>query len=453
MDMHRSIALRWCVMALAAAICGGRVSERALAAAPESPPELAVVVHDSGGKAVAGAVCTLLPAPLPGEIVTNAAGKATLPTVFALTGADVVRVLTVRQRERNLAAAVVVGEIRGPLDVKLAPAAALAGRVTDAQGKPVAGATLWVYLQAGRYGTSIGDRDPFTTDGQGRYEIRGMPPWERYTLRAEKDGYGCDQKRVDLLDAGGKTTAVEAMVLPVADQSVGGVVIDVDGKPVAGCPVSVQGEKQTPRTGQTDAEGRFSIDRICPGRMQIGAFVQDRHLHASKEVQAGDRNVRLVLTPLQTGNRGPSVPPSLVGQPLPNLAEFKVVLNAEETRGKRLLVCFWDSEQRPSRHMVQQLVAQARDLAGKGAVRVLVHARAGDEKPIAEWLSKEKFTGPTGAVPPTADKNTAETALFRWGVRGLPWLVLTDPEHVVRAEGLSLEELNSRLGDPAATGR
>ena len=34
---------------------------------------------------------------------------------------------------------------------------------------------------------------------------------------------------------------------------------------------------------------------------------------------------------------------------------------------------------------------------------------------------------------------------FTWGVRSLPWLILTDAKHVVRAEGFALTELDDKI--------
>ena len=34
---------------------------------------------------------------------------------------------------------------------------------------------------------------------------------------------------------------------------------------------------------------------------------------------------------------------------------------------------------------------------------------------------------------------------LNWGVRALPWLILTDKEHVVRAEGFGADELEEKI--------
>jgi len=36
---------------------------------------------------------------------------------------------------------------------------------------------------------------------------------------------------------------------------------------------------------------------------------------------------------------------------------------------------------------------------------------------------------------------------FAWGVRSLPWLILTDSDKIVRAEGFPLTELDEKTGE------
>ena len=34
---------------------------------------------------------------------------------------------------------------------------------------------------------------------------------------------------------------------------------------------------------------------------------------------------------------------------------------------------------------------------------------------------------------------------FSWSVQALPWLILTEKNHIVRAEGFNLEELDEKI--------
>lgn len=38
-----------------------------------------------------------------------------------------------------------------------------------------------------------------------------------------------------------------------------------------------------------------------------------------------------------------------------------------------------------------------------------------------------------------------EKIRFSWGVKFLPWLILTDHKHIIQAEGLSVTELNEKI--------
>lgn len=44
-------------------------------------------------------------------------------------------------------------------------------------------------------------------------------------------------------------------------------------------------------------------------------------------------------------------------------------------------------------------------------------------------------------------QNNEERIRFNWGVKFLPWLILTDKNHVVIAEGIALSELNQKFKD------
>jgi hypothetical protein len=39
----------------------------------------------------------------------------------------------------------------------------------------------------------------------------------------------------------------------------------------------------------------------------------------------------------------------------------------------------------------------------------------------------------------------AEKAHLNWGIKSLPWLILTNKEHCVTAEGFSLTELEEKI--------
>ncbi len=97
-------------------------------------------------------------------------------------------------------------------------------------------------------------------------------------------------------------------------------------------------------------------------------------------------------------------------------------------------------EQRPSRHCIIQLAKQAEQFKLKGVTVVAVQVSKVDEKNLNEWVKKYNIPFPVGIIQADEEKTR-----FTWGVRSLPWLILTDKQHAVTAEGFTLTELNEKL--------
>ena len=129
-----------------------------------------------------------------------------------------------------------------------------------------------------------------------------------------------------------------------------------------------------------------------------------------------------------------------VNKPLPKFEGVKLGLSADQIENRAILLCFFDLEQRPSRHCIIQLAKQVEQLKQKGITVLAVQALKIDENTLKEWITKYNIPFTIGAI--TAD---VEKARFIWGVRSLPWLILTDKNHVVCAEGFSMSELDEKI--------
>ena len=90
-----------------------------------------------------------------------------------------------------------------------------------------------------------------------------------------------------------------------------------------------------------------------------------------------------------------------------------------------------------------ELAKQADDLEKKGVVTVLVHASPDDAGAIKEWTTKFKIPFPCATI--TGDAKNVERIRLKWCVQGLPWLILTDEEHIVRAEGFGIGKLDEKI--------
>jgi hypothetical protein len=134
-------------------------------------------------------------------------------------------------------------------------------------------------------------------------------------------------------------------------------------------------------------------------------------------------------------------PIPLTGKALPELKDLGIDLSPADADEKVILVCFFDMEQRPSRHCVMELVKQVQELKEKGIIVVAVQALKVGENTLNEWIKKNNIPFPVGMI-----KGNEEKAKFAWGIRSLPWLILTGRKHVVRAEGFGINDLNEKIG-------
>ena len=133
-------------------------------------------------------------------------------------------------------------------------------------------------------------------------------------------------------------------------------------------------------------------------------------------------------------------PKSLLGKTLPTLSDLSTELAPANIKDKSLLVCFFDINQRPSRNCLKELAERAGELKEKDISVVAVQASDIEKQKLDEWVKENNIPFPVGAI--TAD---IEKTLFTWGVRSLPWLILTDKECIIRAEGFNINELDEKI--------
>jgi protocatechuate 3,4-dioxygenase beta subunit len=240
------------------------------------------VVAGPDGKPVAGAEVSTAAPGLPDKekpsAVTDAAGR------FALAGLPTGKyAVTVRPPAGSTCcehvfdgiAAISGFALEHPL--KLPEGACVAGTVTDAGGKPVAGAAINI---------SLGYQSHLKTvaDAAGRFKIVGVPPALRHTGPGQPPPItlsaippetgptlrGASQPLKDL--AAGKTTQVDLKL--GAGGAMEGVVKGPDGKPVEGCQVMAfqrigQGGYTATGGGRTGPDGRYTVPHVPPGNWAL----------------------------------------------------------------------------------------------------------------------------------------------------------------------------------------
>jgi hypothetical protein len=98
--------------------------------------------------------------------------------------------------------------------------------------------------------------------------------------------------------------------------------------------------------------------------------------------------------------------------------------------------------QRPSRYLIKELAKKQERLKQDGLEVVCVQASTVDQKELDDWVKNQNITFPVGMV-----KGNDKKTRFNWGVKSLPWLLLTDSSHIVTAEGFDLRDLEKTLNE------
>ena len=132
--------------------------------------------------------------------------------------------------------------------------------------------------------------------------------------------------------------------------------------------------------------------------------------------------------------------PSLIGKPLPDFENIKIDFDPDQAKDRMLLVCFWDMNQRPSRNCIIQLSTKLQEMKEKEVVVIAVHASKIEQEKLDDWIRDNEIDLPVGLI---ADQE--KKIRFNWGVKSLPWLILTGGDHIIRAEGFNINELDAKI--------
>jgi len=263
-------------------------------------------VLDEAGGPVEGARVTLVHGGRLGD-TTDAAGRFAIWWSPERAGGQN-EIALVYQEERGLAAAVAVPQDRRPT-VTVHAGRNLAGRVVDPEGNPVPGVDVMATAVVSQYWHAPWWRGAATTDPDGRYVLKTFPPEPKckVSLSLSKKGYGPrgsmlgNEVKVALEDGKALTEAPD-IVLEPADQTISGIVVDAEGKPVAGAqvyaysdPVSMGSTISTCVVAScfSGADGKFTLKGLVRKSYTVGATFPDGKGWAQAKVRAGEQDVRL----------------------------------------------------------------------------------------------------------------------------------------------------------------
>lgn len=203
------------------------------------------------------------------------------------------------------------GQARTGIDLLLDDGCSVTGIVTDNQSQPIAGARVYYndtdFLRGGEMvaGIDIPERSvSTTTDDSGRFSLASLPPGN-VTITASAEGYANRDQQVTLTVG----TPAEVTIALDAAASITGVVTNERGEPIEGVPIAVydatgpgqlgfimksffgeelpdRGESTMfPASIRTDAEGRYLVEGLKPGKSILLANSRDYEKYASPELE------------------------------------------------------------------------------------------------------------------------------------------------------------------------
>lgn len=196
---------------------------------------------------------------------------------------------------RGLAGYTFIEHGQQQVELLLAEAVAMTGRVINGEGEAVAGARATAYIRL--EGAHPRESGTATTDEHGKYRIEDVIPECEVSVSVEKGGYmgaGAEWVRV----ASSSVVETHDLVMLKGDSFIAGRVTDLVGDPLPRVHVSFTVPGAGSKFGQTDADGRYRIDCAPSGRpLLVRTYSWGHRPAVMRDVMAGSTNVDFLLEP------------------------------------------------------------------------------------------------------------------------------------------------------------
>lgn len=289
--------------------------------------------------------------------------------------------------------------VDGPLKIELdrRPGLRVLGEVVDAGGKPdrASVAVFWELRHAEstrvRFGRDRFGRQPrlpakstdpvsladIATNAEGRFSLEGLWPGERYHLTLTAEGYETHDS-TPFTSGASATFDAGRLVIRRNNLSVEGMVLDSDGKPVAGASVYNSGDSTKPLTAETDSAGRFRFSGLFEG--PVSAVIRKPgYWPAGLRCAAGDvdQHVRLIEDKLPRPKS--QLAPLAEQKPMADGRELALGLLSELWKRRGV-----DEQNTPSRGYR----STSRESAPRGG-DVVRHAARVDFRQTLKWSAEE----------------------------------------------------------------
>jgi hypothetical protein len=308
--------------------------------------------------------------------------------------------------------------------------------VVDEDRKPINITKVKIWKKRDEGGASAESFVVTSTNNSGLHKIENIPAGRYHAISINEDGYA-PFNQFDILV---EKDSQNIMTCTLSRGGmIEGLVINEQGKPVEGMPVVVN-SILCRRDVITDENGCFTANHLPDTGYSIIAEPKSDSPYKTTvfrgDVFCGQKDIKIILE-----NKGETkLRTSLVNRKLPGFNGIKINLNPDQIQDKMMLLCFFDMNQRPSRNCLLQLKRRVQELKAKDVVVVAVQVLKVDENKLNDWIKKNNIPFSIGMIRGDEDK-----IRFNWGVRSLPWLIMTDKKHTVTAEGFNITELDDKL--------
>ncbi|MCX5643955.1 MAG: carboxypeptidase-like regulatory domain-containing protein [Phycisphaerae bacterium] len=343
------------------------------------------------------------------------------------------------------ATAMMEGSFR-PVDLMLGPAWTLTGRISDPNGAAIPAARVSLTLEIDNCLSDAGVN--VLSDPQGRFEMKAIPRLPRYPhrclqyeLTVNAAGYGpINFLKIFPYGPAGAPVDLGTIRLPAATVSVSGVVVDARGVPAARVPVFANaplGIDQPPKATATNERGEFTFTRLCPGPVSFQAnYGNSPGGPTFLEARLPARDVKIVLGKGLSQRPASSIAHLTPTQPI-DLGSY---LRHSLTDSRPVLLCFIDIRQPLSQQCVAELVGKADALEAKGVITIVLQSSPKASRELYAQLDAHCTAFPWGMAGEDFEARKAA-----WGIKSVPWLILTDKKHNVVAAGFGLNELDKKV--------
>jgi protocatechuate 3,4-dioxygenase beta subunit len=333
-----------------------------------------------------------------------------------------------------------------PVDLTLGPAWTLTGRVSDPNGVAIPAARVSLALEIDYCLSDTGV--DVLSDPQGRFEMKAIPRVPRYPhrylqyeLTVNAAGYGPIRfLKIFPYGPAGASADLGTIRLPPATVAVSGVVVDAQGRAAARVPIFVGDERtldQPHKDTRTNERGEFTFTRLCQGPVSFQANAGNSPGGATfLRTRLPARDVNIVLGKGLPQDPESSIPPLVPTQPI-DLGSY---LPHSLTEGRPVLLCFIDIRQPSSRQCVAEMVRKADALEAKGIITIARQASPEGTRELYAQLDAHCTAFPWHMA---GEDFAARKAA--WGIKSLPWLILTDRKHAVIAQGFTLDQLADNI--------